>query len=182
MKLKDIYQKEVSKKFIQEYGYKNIHQIPKIIKVSVNIGVGKNSAGNPKYTKSIASELANITGQKPTIRKAKKAISGFKLKIGQEVGVAVTLRGKKMYDFLDRIINLVLPRIRDFRGLSNNAFDKNGNYTISFKEQYTFPEINYDQIEYMHGLQVTIVTTAKNQDEGKKLLQALHLPLEKKEK
>lgn len=172
------YKKEVVPALQKELGLKNIMQVPKIKKVVLNAGIGR-FVKEPRYIDNVESTLGKITGQKPMRTKAKKSISNFKLREGMEIGVAVTLRGARMYQFLDKLISITLPRVRDFRGLSEKSFDKNGNYTIGFKENLAFPEIKADELEKIHGLQITINTNAKNKVEGKALLTHLGLPFVK---
>jgi large subunit ribosomal protein L5 len=154
-------------------------QVPKVEKVVVNVGVGRESADNPKVLDFAVGDITTITGQKPVITKAKKSIANFKLREDRPIGVRVTLRGPRMYDFLDRLINLALPRVRDFRGVSADAFDGRGNYTLGLREQLIFPEIEYDKIDKLRGLEVTIVTTAKTDDEGRALLRLFGMPFVK---
>ncbi|GIV83716.1 MAG: 50S ribosomal protein L5 [Candidatus Roseilinea sp.] len=173
------YLEEIRPALMKEFGYKNIMQVPKIEKIVVNIGVGRESADNPKAVDSAVSDLAAITGQRPIVTKARKSIAGFKLREGRPIGVKVTLRGKRMYDFLYRLIHFALPRVRDFRGVSPDAFDGRGNYTLGLREQIIFPEIDYDKIDKVRGLEVTIVTTAKTDDEGRAMLRAFGMPFSK---
>jgi len=176
MNLKELYKKEVAGKLMKEFGYKNVNAVPKMTKVVVNVGFGK-SLKEPKVAEAVEATLKRITGQKPLLTKAKKSISNFKLRAGQVVGAKVTLRGKRMYDFLEKMVKVALPRVRDFRGLSPTAFDENGNLTIGFKEHLSFPEIRPDEVERIHGLEVTVVTTAKNKAEAKKMFTYLGFPL-----
>ena len=173
------YMDEVRPALTKEFGYKNLMQVPKIEKVVVNVGVGRESADNPKVLDFAVGDITTITGQKPVITKAKKSIANFKLREDRPIGVRVTLRGPRMYDFLDRLINLALPRVRDFRGVSADAFDGRGNYTLGLREQLIFPEIEYDKIDKLRGLEVTIVTTAKTDDEGRALLRLFGMPFVK---
>jgi large subunit ribosomal protein L5 len=173
------YMDEVRPALIKEFGYRNSMQVPKIEKVVVNVGVGRESADNPKVLDFAVNDVTAITGQKPVITKAKKSIANFKLREGRPIGVRVTLRGPRMYDFLDRLINLALPRVRDFRGVPADAFDGRGNYTLGLREQLIFPEIEYDKIDKLRGLEVTIVTTAKSDDEGRALLRLFGMPFVK---
>nr|WP_301281320.1 50S ribosomal protein L5 [Arcanobacterium phocae] len=163
----------------EQFGYKNIHQVPKVIKVTVNRGLGEASQ-NAKALESSLAELATITGQKPVVTRAKKAIAGFKIRQGMPVGVMVTLRGDRMYAFLDRLINLALPRIRDFRGISANSFDGRGNYSLGIREQLIFPEIEYDKIDQIRGMDISIITTANNDEEGRALLKEMGMPFRDK--
>ncbi|MFM7575596.1 MAG: 50S ribosomal protein L5, partial [Microcystaceae cyanobacterium] len=159
----------------EEFGYKNIHEVPKVIKITVNRGLGEASQ-NAKALESSIAEISTITGQKPVVTRAKKAIAGFKIRQGMPVGVMVTLRSEQMYAFLDRLINLALPRIRDFRGISPNSFDGRGNYSLGVREQLIFPEIDYDTIDQIRGLDISIITTAKTDEEGRALLKAMGMP------
>jgi large subunit ribosomal protein L5 len=154
-------------------------QVPKVEKIVVNVGVGRESADNPKVLDFAVGDITTITGQKPVITKAKKSIANFKLREDRPIGVRVTLRGPRMYDFLDRLVNLALPRVRDFRGVPADAFDGRGNYTLGLREQLIFPEIEYDKIDKVRGLEVTIVTTAKTDDEGRALLRLFGMPFVK---
>lgn len=160
---------------------KNSMAIPKIAKVVINVGIGKTKE-NPKFKDIVEENLKSITGQKPKITKAKKAISGFKIRQGDNVGEVVTLRGKRMYDFIYKLANIVLPRVRDFRGLDEKGFDKSGNYNLAIKEQIFFPEIVHEKAEVLHGLLISITTTVKNKDEGKILLETFGFPFKKKDK
>lgn len=177
MNLKQRYEEEIRPKLQKELGM-NVMAVPRLTKVVVNVGV-KEALTDKKVLDTVSSELATITGQKPTIRNAKKSIATFKLRAGQPIGVSVTLRSKKMMDFLEKVMTIVLPRVRDFHGVPLSGFDGRGNYTIGFKEQIVFPEIDYGKIDKIRGLEVTIVTTAKNDAEGKALLAALGMPLQK---
>ncbi|EKD56294.1 MAG: 50S ribosomal protein L5 [uncultured bacterium] len=174
----ELYNEIVLPKMMEKFGYKNIYATPKITKVSINIGVGQGQI-NPKFYDVADKTLQLITGQKPSYTVSRKAISGFKLREGIKVGLVVTLRGKKMSDFIYRLIHIVLPRIRDFRGLNTNSFDRNGNYSIGLKEQIVFPEIKYDEVELSHGLQINIVTSSKNADQTKELLTLIGFPFKK---
>jgi large subunit ribosomal protein L5 len=162
-------------KLIDQFKYTNIHQVPKVIKVTVNRGLGEASQ-NAKALESSLNELSLVTGQRPVVTRAKKAIAGFKIRQGMPVGVMVTLRSDRMYAFLNRLINLALPRIRDFRGISPKSFDGRGNYTLGLREQLIFPEIEYDGIDQIRGMDITIVTTANTDEEGRALLKALGMP------
>ncbi len=177
--LSKIYAQEIRPALMKEFGFKNPMQAPKISKVVVNIGVGKESADNPKVVDNAVDQLTQIVGQKPVVTKAKKSIAGFKLRENRPIGVKVTLRGKRMFDFLYRLINLALPRVRDFRGVPADAFDGRGNYTLGLREQIIFPEIEYDKIDKVRGMEITIVTTAKTDDEGRALLRAFGMPFSK---
>jgi large subunit ribosomal protein L5 len=174
-RLKTLYQETITPKLKEQFGYKNPHEIPKVIKVTVNRGLGEASQ-NAKALESSISELSIITGQKPVVTRAKKAIAGFKIRQGMPVGVMVTLRSDRMYAFLDRFINLALPRIRDFRGISPNSFDGRGNYSVGIREQLIFPEIEYDRIEQIRGMDISIITTAKTDEEGRALLKEMGMP------
>ncbi|HNQ86410.1 MAG TPA: 50S ribosomal protein L5 [Deltaproteobacteria bacterium] len=177
-RLKDYYVKEVVPLLKTEFGYKNVHQIPKLVKVVLNMGLGE-AVQDIKIIDKAAEELTLISGQKPIVRKARKSIAAFKLREGMPVGCTVTLRGERMYEFLDRLINAVLPRVRDFRGVSAKGFDGRGNYTMGLADQSVFPEINYDAIDKLRGMNITIVTTAASDDEGRSLLAAFGMPFRK---
>lgn len=175
-RLQKLYKEQVIPKMKAEFGYKNDLAVPKILKVVINIGTGK-ALKDPKLLDMMINNLKKISAQVPVKTKTKKAISGFGIKAGMVVGLKVTLRKTRMYDFLDKLINVVLPRVRDFRGLSIKSFDKKGNYTIGFKEQIVFPELRSDEVEKIHGLEVCIQTTAKNNKEGAALLKHLGFPI-----
>ncbi|MCP4912624.1 MAG: 50S ribosomal protein L5 [Oligoflexia bacterium] len=177
-RLKDIYNSEVKKAMQDKFNYKNVNQIPKVEKVIINC-VTKDCVANSKTVDSIMADLGAITGQKPVVAKAKKSIASFKVREGQALGASVTLRGEKMYEFLDRLISISLPRVRDFRGVSAKAFDGAGNYTLGLKEQIIFPEINYDKIDKVRGMGISIVTSATNNEEGRELLSMLGMPFRK---
>jgi large subunit ribosomal protein L5 len=179
MKLKERFIKEIIPQLQKELGIKNINAVPKLKKVIVNAGLGHFYTSGTKDFSEFANNIALITGQKPIITKAKKAISNFKIRAGMPNGVMVTLRGERMYDFIEKLVNVVLPRTRDFRGISPKAFDGKGNYTVGIKEHIVFPEINPDDIVKIHGLQICINTTAKNDEEGHALLKALGFPFKK---
>lgn len=174
-RLKELYDKELVPQLMKEFGYTNVMQVPKIEKIVVNMGLGE-AIQNVKILDSATVELAAITGQKAVITKAKKSIASFKLREGMPIGCMVTLRKDRMYEFLDRLLNVSLPRVRDFKGVSGKAFDGSGNYSLGIKEQLIFPEINYDKIDKIKGMNVTIVTTAKTDEEGKALLKLLGMP------
>lgn len=174
-RLLDRYRSEISGKLRDEFGFTNIHQVPRLQKIVVNMGVGE-AAANPKLLETAASELAVITGQKPVIRKARKSIANFKLRAGQPVGCTVTLRGERMWEFFDRLVNVSLPRVRDFKGVSPKAFDGRGNYSLGIREQIIFPEVDYDKVERITGLNVTVCTSASNDAEGMALLTHLGMP------
>ena len=178
--LKERYQKEIAPALEAAIGADNVMQIPRITKVVVNIGVGKDVVSdNAKALEAAVADLTMITGQKPIITKAKKSIANFKLREGRQIGVKVTLRGERMWSFLDRLMNVALPRVRDFRGISPNAFDGRGNYTLGLREQLVFPEIEYEKVDKVRGLEVSIITTARNDDESRQLLQMLGMPFQK---
>lgn len=174
-RLMDLYKKEIIPQLMKEFSYKNIMQVPKIEKVVVNMGLGE-AIQNVKILDSAAEELAAITGQKAVVTKAKKSIAAFKLRQGMPIGCMVTLRREKMYEFLDRLMNISLPRVRDFKGISPKGFDGRGNYSLGVKEQLIFPEINYDKVDKIKGLNISIVTTAKTDEEGRALLRCLGMP------
>ena len=174
-RLKSLYQDTIVPKLQEQFGYTNIHQVPKVTKITVNRGLGEASQ-NAKALESSLSELAIITGQKPVVTRAKKAIAAFKLRQGMPVGVMVTLRSERMYAFLDRLISLALPRIRDFRGISPRSFDGRGNYSIGIREQLIFPEIDYDSIDQIRGMDISIITTANTDEEGRALLKEMGMP------
>ena len=174
-RLKDKYDKEVVSLLNEKFAYKNVMEIPKIVKVVVNMGVGDEVA-DPKMLDVAANDLLQITGQKPLITRAKKSIAAFKLREGMPIGCKVTLRGDRMYYFLDKLFNVSLPRIRDFRGISTNGFDGRGNYTLGLKEQLIFPEISIDKVDKVRGMDITVVTTAKTDAEGLELLRAMGMP------
>ncbi len=178
-RLRKYYQETIVPKLTEQFGYTNIHQVPKVVKIVVNRGLGEASQ-NAKALESSLNELAVITGQKPVVTRAKKAIAGFKIRQGMPVGLMVTLRSEKMYAFLDRLISLALPRIRDFRGISPKSFDGRGNYTIGVKEQLIFPEIDYDKIDQIRGFDVSIITTANTDEEGRALLKEMGMPFRDK--
>ena len=174
-RLLEQYKQDITPRLIDKFGYNNIMQVPKIEKVIINVGVGE-AIQNPKAMDGAVNDLMAISGQKPVITKAKKSIAGFKLREGMPIGCKVTLRGERMYDFLYRLINIVLPRVRDFRGVSPQAFDGRGNYSLGIKEQTIFPEIDYDKIDKIRGLEVVIVTTAKTDEEARELLKSMGMP------
>jgi large subunit ribosomal protein L5 len=174
--LKEKYKTEIINNLINEFEYKNVHQVPKLLKIQINRGLGASASNNSTLQQSVQ-EVRMITGQQPIITKSKKAIAGFKLREDQPLGVTVTLRGNFMYSFLERLINLVLPRIRDFNGLNINGFDKFGNYNFGLKTQLVFPEISYESVDQSRGFNITLVTTAKTKKEGISLLKNYGLPL-----
>jgi len=173
--LKEKYKKEIIPKLKEKFGYKNDLEVPKLEKIVINMGVG-DANSNPKALESAMECLSVISGQHPIKKQAKHSIAGFKLRAGMIVGCMVTLRGARMYEFLSRLINIALPRVRDFRGVSLNSFDGRGNYTMGIKEQIIFPEVNYDKVERVRGMNICIVTTSKSDDEAKELLKALGMP------
>lgn len=177
-RLSDLYKNELKKQMTEKFGYKNVHQVPKIEKIVVNCCT-KEAVTNSKVVKSIMNDLGAITGQQPVVAKARKSVAGFKVREGMPLGASVTLRGEKMYEFLDRLVNITLPRVRDFRGVSPKGFDGRGNYTLGLKEQIIFPEVNYDQIDKVRGLGISIVTTANNNEEGRELLNLFGMPFSK---
>ena len=174
-RLKDRYQQEVMPALAKEFGYKNVMAVPKIEKVVINMGLGE-ATGNAKLADVGADELGRITGQKAVVRRATKSIAQFKLRQGMPVGAMVTLRGERMYDFLDRLIGIALPRVRDFKGISAKGFDGRGNYTLGLRDQIIFPEIDYMKVDKARGMNVSVVTTAKTDEEARKLLQLIGLP------
>jgi large subunit ribosomal protein L5 len=178
--MQDLYNKEVVPALRKAFEFRNVMQVPRVEKVVVNIGVGE-ALDNPKALEAAVSDLTIITGQKPVMSKARKSIANFKLREGRLIGTKVTLRGERMWAFLDRLMNTALPRVRDFRGVSANAFDGRGNYTLGLHDQLIFPEIEYDKIDKLRGMEVTIVTTAKNDDQARMLLRLLGMPFSKKE-
>ena len=177
-RLKEKYQKEVVSALMERHEYRNIMEVPHLIKVVLNIGLGE-AIQNAKALESAEAELSAISGQHPVITRSRKSIAAFRLRTGMPIGMKVTLRGERMYDFLDRLINAVLPRMREFSGVSPTAFDGRGNYTLGFKEQISFPEIDYDKIEKLRGLEIAIATTAKTDEEGRHLLELLGMPFAK---
>ncbi|TGY96292.1 50S ribosomal protein L5 [Petralouisia muris] len=177
-RLKEIYQNEIVDALMKKFEYKNVMQVPKIEKVVINMGVGE-AKENVKLLDAAVSDLETITGQKAIITKAKKSVANFKIREGMPIGCKVTLRGDKMYEFVDRLINLALPRVRDFRGVNPNAFDGRGNYALGIKEQLIFPEIEYDKIDKVRGMDVIFVTTAKTDEEGRELLAQFNMPFAK---
>ena len=174
-RLMERYRSEVREKLTEEFGYRNVHQVPRLEKIVVNMGIGE-AAANPKLLDKASEELAMITGQKPATRRARKSIANFKLRAGQPVGCTVTLRGSRMWEFFDRLVSVSLPRVRDFKGVSPKAFDGRGNYSLGVREQIIFPEVDYDKVERITGLNVTVCTTARNDAEGKALLTHLGMP------
>jgi large subunit ribosomal protein L5 len=178
-RLKERYKSEVVPALMKEFNYTNVMAVPRLEKIILNMGVGREAQNNPKVFDQAVMELSTISGQKPIITKAKKSIAAFKLRTGMPVGVAVTLRGERMYEFLDRFINAVLPRVRDFRGVSPRAFDGRGNYTIGIKDQLIFPEIDFNKVDRTRGMNISIVTTARTDEEGRALLRQFGMPFMK---
>jgi large subunit ribosomal protein L5 len=179
-RLFDQYKSDVVPAMMTEFNYKNVMQVPKLEKIVVNIGLGE-AVQNAKAIDAAVSDLTAITGQRPVVTRAKKSIAAFKLRAGMPIGAMVTLRGQRMYEFLDRLTAVTMPRIRDFRGVSPNSFDGRGNYTLGLREQIVFPEIDYDKVDKTRGLEMSIVTTAKNDEEGRRLLTLLGVPFAKTE-
>lgn len=177
-KLHDYYKNEVVSKLQSQFGFKSVMQVPRIEKITLNMGVGE-AISDKKILENAVADLTAISGQKPLVTKARKSVAGFKIRQGYPIGAKVTLRGERMYDFLDKLVNIAIPRIRDFRGLSTKSFDKRGNYSMGIKEQIIFPEIDYDKIDRLRGLDITITTTAKNDKEGLALLEAFNFPFRK---
>lgn len=177
-RMKDRYLNEITPALMQKFNYTTVMQVPKVEKVVINMGVGE-AVGNSKILDVAVDELQRISGQKPVITRAKKSIAGFKLREGMPIGAKVTLRGERMYHFLDKLFNVALPRVRDFRGVSNKAFDGRGNYTLGLKDQLIFPEIEYDKVDKIRGMDVVIVTTARSDEESRELLTQLGMPFVK---
>ena len=177
-RLMERYQNDVVKSLVEKFNYSSSMQAPKVEKIVLNIGVG-DAVSNSKLLDEAVNELTLITGQKPVITRATKSIAGFKLREGAPIGCKVTLRGERMYEFLDKLVNISLPRVRDFRGVSNNSFDGRGNYTLGIKEQLIFPEINFDKVNKLRGMDIVFVTTAKSDEEGRELLAQLGMPFKK---
>jgi large subunit ribosomal protein L5 len=173
--MRDRYRNEMAPALKEKFNYGNVMEIPRLEKIVVNMGVG-DAVQNAKAMDTAVSEMTQVTGQRPVVTKAKKSIANFKIRKGMAIGCAVTLRGEKMYDFLDRLVNIALPRVRDFRGVSSKGFDGRGNYTLGIKEQLIFPEVDYDKVEKVRGMDITIVTTAKSDEEGKGLLAMMGMP------
>lgn len=176
--LEERYKKELIPALMERYGYKNVMQAPRLNKIVLNIGLGE-ATQNPKALEAAEHDLAAISGQHPVITRAKKSISTFRLRSGMPIGLKVTLRGKRMYDFFDKLVNVVLPRMREFQGVPRDSFDRRGNYTLGLKEQITFPEVDYDKVDKVRGLEVSIITTARTDEEGKALLEVLGMPFAK---
>ena len=177
-RLKETYVNEVAPALMKKFEYKSVMQIPKLDKIVINVGCGE-ARDNPKVVDAIVSDVQQITGQKPVLCKAKKSVANFKLREGMTIGVKVTLRGDRMYEFLDRFFNLALPRVRDFRGINANSFDGRGNYSMGIKEQLIFPEIDYDKVDKVRGMDICFVTTAKTDEEARELLTLMGAPFEK---
>ncbi len=177
-RLKERYQSEILPELMREFRYGNVMQVPRVEKVTLNIGLGE-ARENARAVDSATADLATITGQKPVVTKAKRAIANFKIRENMTIGAAVTLRGDRMYEFLDRMLNAALPRIRDFHGVSTKAFDGRGNFSLGVREQLIFPEIDYDKVDRIRGMQVNIVTTAKTDEEGRRLLELMGMPFAK---
>jgi large subunit ribosomal protein L5 len=180
-RLKEKYRDEVVPELMKEFGYSNVMQAPQLTKIVVNVGLGE-AISNAKSLEAAVADISAITGQRPVVTRAKKSIAAFKLRAGMPVGAMVTLRGPRMYEFFDRLVGITLPRIRDFRGVSPNAFDGRGNYTLGLQEQIAFPEIDYDKIDKTRGLELSLVTTAKNDEEGRRLLALLGMPFARTER
>jgi large subunit ribosomal protein L5 len=180
-RLRDQYQADVVPAMMQEFGYKNVMQVPKLQKVVVNVGLGE-AVANARAIDAAVGDLSAITGQRPVVTKAKKSIAAFKLREGMPIGAMVTLRGPRMYEFVDRLVQIALPRIRDFRGVSPNSFDGRGNYTLGLREQLAFPEIDYDKVDKTRGLEMSFVTTARTDEEGRRLLALLGMPFARPER
>ncbi len=179
-RLQDRYRGEVVPALMQEFAYKNVMQVPKLEKIVVNVGLGE-AVANARAIDAAVGDLTAITGQKPVVTRAKRSIAAFKLRTGMPIGAMVTLRGPRMYEFLDRLVSVTLPRIRDFRGVSPNSFDGRGNYTLGLREQLAFPEIDYDRIDRTRGLEMSFVTTARTDEEGRRLLALLGMPFARTE-
>ncbi len=177
-RLKDLYKDEIVEAMIKKFGYKNVMEVPKLDKIVINMGVGE-AKENAKVLDSAVKDLETITGQKAVLTRAKNSVANFKIREGMAIGCKTTLRGEKMYDFMDRLVNLALPRVRDFRGVSADAFDGRGNYALGIKEQLIFPEIEYDKVEKVRGMDVIVVTTAKTDEEARELLRLFGMPFAK---
>ena len=177
-RLKDMYNETIVDAMTRKFGYKNIMEVPKLDKIVINMGIGE-AKENPKVLENAVSDMETITGQKAVLTKAKKSVANFKIREGMNIGCKTTLRGEKMYEFLDRLVNLALPRVRDFRGVNPNAFDGRGNYALGIKEQFIFPEIEYDKIDKTRGMDVIIVTTARTDEEARELLTLFNMPFAK---
>lgn len=177
MSLMNVYKEQVVPKLKEKFAYKNVMGIPKVTKATINVGIGRNSK-DKKYIEDVVNTVTRITGQKPIVTKAKKSISSFKVKEGDPVGVVVTLRGKRMWEFLDKLVNITFPRVRDFRGISDKIVDRSGNLSIGFKEQIAFPEVRFDQVEQLHGLEINVSTTAQTREEGVYMFKLLGFPFQ----
>ncbi len=177
-RLKDLYNDEIVAAMTKKFGYKNVMQVPKLDKIVINMGVGE-AKDNPKVLENAVSDMETITGQKAVLTKAKNSVANFKIREGQNIGCKTTLRGEKMYEFLDRLVNLALPRVRDFRGVNPNAFDGKGNYALGIKEQFIFPEIEFDKIDKTRGMDIIFVTTAQTDEEARELLTLFNMPFAK---
>ena len=177
-RLKDLYKSEIVGKLQEQFGYNSVMEVPRITKITVNMGVGEASQDRKAIDGAVA-DLVQITGQKPLVTNARKSVAGFKIRQGWPIGAKVTLRGERMYEFMERLVSLAIPRIRDFRGLNPKSFDGRGNYSMGLKEQIVFPEIEYDKIDKLRGMDITITTTAKTDEEGRALLEAFQFPLKK---
>jgi large subunit ribosomal protein L5 len=180
-RLRDKFREEVVPEMMKEFGYSNVMQVPQLKKIVINVGLGE-AVSNAKALEAAVADISAITGQKPVVTRAKKSIAAFKLRAGMPIGAMVTLRGPRMYEFLDRLVAITLPRIRDFRGVSPNSFDGRGNYTLGVQEQIAFPEIDYDKIDKARGLELSLVTSAKNDEEGRRLLALLGMPFARTER
>ena len=174
-RLQQFYREDVTKQLMEQFGYKNVMEVPKITKITLNMGLGE-AVGDKKIIENAVGDMTQIAGQKPIVTKARKSIAGFKIREGWPIGCKVTLRRQRMYEFLDRLINISLPRVRDFRGVNGKSFDGRGNYSMGVREQIIFPEIDYDKIDAMRGMDITITTTAKTDEEAKALLKAFNFP------
>jgi len=177
-RLRERFENEIKKSMMEKFNYTSVMQVPKVDKIVINMGLGE-AVSNSKIIDEATAELASITGQKPIVTRAKKSIAGFRLREGMPIGCKVTLRGARMYDFLDKLVNVALPRVRDFRGVSTNAFDGRGNYTLGVKEQLIFPEIEFDKVSKVRGMDIVIVTTANTDEESRELLKELGMPFQK---
>lgn len=177
-RLKETYNNEIVNAMMKKFGYKNVMQVPKLNKIVINMGVGE-AKDNAKVLESAVKDLETITGQKAVLTRAKKSVANFKIREGLAIGCKVTLRGEKMYEFMDRLVNLALPRVRDFRGINPNSFDGRGNYALGIKEQLIFPEIEYDKVDKVRGMDVIVVTTAKTDEEARELLRLFNMPFAK---
>ena len=177
-RLKERYKAEIAPEMMKQFSYGNVMQVPRVEKITLNIGLGE-AKENARAVESATADIATITGQKPIVTKAKKAIANFKIRENMPIGVAVTLRGDRMYEFLDRLLNAALPRIRDFHGVSTKAFDGRGNFALGVREQLIFPEIDYDKVDKIRGMQINIITTARNDEEGRRLLELMGMPFAK---